>query len=131
LQEIKHDRFHVIARKQRKRVKLYSRPGNDLTYRFPLIVEVIAKLRSRSCIIDGEAVACGEDGIASFDRCPHNFSTKHARKFGIPTRSRLADSEGSTGGGSSVGAGLLSYSRPFLMNTARRSVTWHSEQMKV
>jgi ATP-dependent DNA ligase len=49
-------------------LKLYSRPGNDLTYRFPLIVETIAKLRSRSCIIDGEAVACGEHGIASFDR---------------------------------------------------------------
>jgi len=28
----------------------------------------LAKLRSRSCIIDGEAVACGEDGITSFDR---------------------------------------------------------------
>jgi bifunctional non-homologous end joining protein LigD len=25
-------------------------------------------LRPRSCVIDGEAVACGEDGIASFDR---------------------------------------------------------------
>jgi hypothetical protein len=37
------------------RARLYSRPGNDLTYRFPLIVEAIAKLRSRSCIIDGEA----------------------------------------------------------------------------
>jgi bifunctional non-homologous end joining protein LigD len=49
-------------------VKLYSRPGNDLTWRFPLIVEALARLRSRSCIIDGEAVACGEDGIASFDR---------------------------------------------------------------
>jgi ATP-dependent DNA ligase len=61
--EIKHDGFRVIARKEGKRVKLYSRPGNDLTYRFPLIVEAIAKLRSRSCIIDGEAVACGEDGI--------------------------------------------------------------------
>jgi ATP-dependent DNA ligase len=49
-------------------VKLYSRPGNDLTWRFPLIVEALARLRSRSCIIDGEAVSCGEDGIASFDR---------------------------------------------------------------
>jgi ATP-dependent DNA ligase len=49
-------------------VKLYSRPGNDLTYRFPLIVEALAKLRSQSCIIDGEAVACGDDGISSFDR---------------------------------------------------------------
>ena len=31
----------------------------DLTDRFPLIVAALAKLRSRSCIIDGEAVACG------------------------------------------------------------------------
>ena len=31
-------------------------------------MEALAKLRLRSCIIDGEAVACGEDGIASFDR---------------------------------------------------------------
>ena len=68
LHEIKHDGFRVVARKHGQRVRLYSRPGNDLTYRFPLIVEALALLRSRSCIIDGEAVACGEDGIASFDR---------------------------------------------------------------
>ena len=49
-----------IARKDGNRVRLYSRPGNDLTYRFPLIVEALAGLRSRSCII-GEAVACGDD----------------------------------------------------------------------
>jgi bifunctional non-homologous end joining protein LigD len=68
LHEIKHDGFRVIARKAEKRVKLYSRPGNDLTDRFPLIVEALARLRSQSCIIDGEAVACGDDGISSFDR---------------------------------------------------------------
>jgi bifunctional non-homologous end joining protein LigD len=68
LHEIKHDGFRVIAWKDGKRVKLYSRPGNDLTYRFPLIVEALGSLHSRSCIIDGEAVACGEDGVPSFDR---------------------------------------------------------------
>src|SRR5580700_977438 len=68
LHEIKHDGFRVIARKNGQRVKLYSRPGNDLTPRFPLIAEALARLRSRSCIIDGEAVACGEDGIALFER---------------------------------------------------------------
>ena len=68
LHEIKHDGFRVIARKDGKRVWLYSRPGNDLTYRFPLIVESLAKLRSRSCIIDGEAVACEGNGMPSFDR---------------------------------------------------------------
>jgi len=68
LHEIKHDGFRVVARKDSDRVRLYSRPGNDLTYRFPLIVEALAKLRSRSCIIDGEAVACDDNGLPSFNR---------------------------------------------------------------
>ena len=68
LHEIKHDGFRVIARKDGDRVRLFSRPGNDLTDRFPLIVEALARLRSRSCIIDGEAVCCGDDGRPSFDR---------------------------------------------------------------
>jgi bifunctional non-homologous end joining protein LigD len=68
LHEIKHDGFRVIARKNGNRIKLYSGPGNDLTDRFPLIVEALAKLRPRSCIIDGEAVACGDDGITDFNR---------------------------------------------------------------
>jgi bifunctional non-homologous end joining protein LigD len=50
LHEIKHDGFRVIARKTGAQVKLYSRPGNDLTYRFPLIVETLTRLRSRACI---------------------------------------------------------------------------------
>jgi len=33
LHEIKHDGFRVIARKEGNRVRLYSRPGNDLTRR--------------------------------------------------------------------------------------------------
>jgi bifunctional non-homologous end joining protein LigD len=67
LHEIKHDGFRVIARKDGNRVRLHSRPGNDLTKRFPLIVDALAGLRSRSCIIDGEAVVCGADGIACFE----------------------------------------------------------------
>src|SRR5215831_9942363 len=80
-----------------------KRTGNDLTRRFPLIVETLAPLRSPalpcaplrspalpcaplrspalpcaplrspalpcardSCIIDGEAVACDDNGVASF-----------------------------------------------------------------
>ena len=32
----------------------------------------MARLRSRSCIIDGEAVACDENGVASFDLIRHH-----------------------------------------------------------
>jgi ATP-dependent DNA ligase len=67
LHEIKHDGFRCIARKDGKRVRLYSRPGNDLTRRFVRIVEAVARLKARTSIIDGEAVACGADGIALFD----------------------------------------------------------------
>ena len=52
LHEIKHDGFRVIARKDGLRVKLYSRPGNDLTGRFPLIVEALARLRQGARVIE-------------------------------------------------------------------------------
>ena len=67
LHEIKHDGFRVIACKDGAQVRLYSRPGNDLTKRFPLIAETLAQLRCKSCVIDGEAVACGADGRSNFD----------------------------------------------------------------
>jgi bifunctional non-homologous end joining protein LigD len=66
LHEIKHDGFRIIARKDGDRVRLC--PGNDFTRRFPLIAEALTGLRSRSCIIDGEAVACDDNGLASFER---------------------------------------------------------------
>ena len=47
LHEIKHDGFRVIARKDGDCVRLYSRPGNDMTRRFPLIAEALTGLRSR------------------------------------------------------------------------------------
>ena len=68
LHEIKHDGFRIIARKNGAQVRLYSRPGNDLTRRFPQIVDALSRLRSRSCIIDGEAVACDDNGVAVFQK---------------------------------------------------------------
>ena len=35
-------------RKKDAQVRLYSRPGNDLTYRFPLIVETLKRVPDRS-----------------------------------------------------------------------------------
>jgi bifunctional non-homologous end joining protein LigD len=65
LHEIKHDGFRIIGRKTGAQVRLYSRPGNDFTRHFPLIVKTLARLRSRSCIIDGEAVACDDNGVTT------------------------------------------------------------------
>jgi bifunctional non-homologous end joining protein LigD len=35
-------------------------------------VESLARLRSRSCIVDGEAVACDDNGVVSFDLVRHH-----------------------------------------------------------
>jgi ATP-dependent DNA ligase len=60
-----------------------SRPDNDLTDHFPLIVEALANLRIRSCIIDGEAVACDDNGLAVFDG--FGISATMARSFRTPS----------------------------------------------
>jgi bifunctional non-homologous end joining protein LigD len=65
LHEIKHDGFRVIARTDGRRVRLYSRSGNDLTQRYPLIVEAMGRLPP--CTIDGEAIACDDSGVPSFN----------------------------------------------------------------
>jgi bifunctional non-homologous end joining protein LigD len=70
LHEIKHDGFRIIARKDGPRVRLYSRPGNDLTHRFPRSSRPWQAC-ARSRIIDGEAVACDDNGVASFDLIRH------------------------------------------------------------
>jgi hypothetical protein len=60
--------------------------AGDLTRRFPLIIKALARLRSRSCILDGEAVACDDNGIPSFDRIrcfyrPHSINAQRAGSF--------------------------------------------------
>jgi hypothetical protein len=44
---LRHPASRMIARKDGAKVRLYSRPGNDLTYRFSLIVEALAPFQGR------------------------------------------------------------------------------------
>ena len=75
IHEVKHDGFRVIACTDGERVRLYSRSGNDLTNRFPLIVEAMARLPS--CTLDGEAVACDDSGVPSFNLLLHRKRDDH------------------------------------------------------
>jgi len=78
LHEIKHDGFRVIARKKGAQVRLYSRPGNDFTRRFPPIARALTHLHCRSCIIDGEAVVCDDNGVTSFDHIRYGRAASNA-----------------------------------------------------
>jgi ATP-dependent DNA ligase len=41
----------------------------------------LARLRSRFCIIDGEAVACDDNGIRSFELVHHHHHRANERVF--------------------------------------------------
>ena len=58
-----------MARRDPARVRLLTRNGNDWTPRYPLIFEAMNRLKVRSCLIDGEAVACDANGLTVFDIC--------------------------------------------------------------
>jgi bifunctional non-homologous end joining protein LigD len=67
LHEIKHDGFRILARRDGAGVRLITRAGNDFSSRFPFIAMAVGKLPVRSCLIDGEAVVCDENGLAVFE----------------------------------------------------------------
>jgi bifunctional non-homologous end joining protein LigD len=67
IHEIKHDGFRLLARRDATGVRLITRKGNDFTSRFPFIALAVTALPTRSCVIDGEAVVCNDDGVAVFD----------------------------------------------------------------
>ncbi len=67
IHEIKHDGFRIIAQRDADSVRLITRNGHDFSGRFPLIVTAIAALPARSCVLDGEAIACDERGLSVFE----------------------------------------------------------------
>ena len=57
-----------MARRDPIGIRLLTRYGHDWSPRYPLIVEAANALKVQSCLIDGEAVACDDDGRAVFER---------------------------------------------------------------
>jgi bifunctional non-homologous end joining protein LigD len=66
--EVKHDGFRFFACRDAAGIRLLTRNGNDFTARYRLIVEAVEALPVRSCVIDGEAVACDGNGLSIFEK---------------------------------------------------------------
>src|SRR4051812_4059927 len=64
--EIKWDGVRAIAFCEGGRLRLTSRNGRDITQQYPEVRGLAEALGSRDCILDGEIVAFGEDGLPSF-----------------------------------------------------------------
>ncbi len=64
--ELKFDGIRLIAIKDHGKVSLLSRNQNDLSARFPEIVDAVKNLPADECVLDGEVVALDEQGRSSF-----------------------------------------------------------------
>jgi bifunctional non-homologous end joining protein LigD len=66
IHEVKLDGYRLLAVRERGKVRLFTRNGNDWTSTFPRIAEALAELRCERCVLDGEAVVLDERGLSSF-----------------------------------------------------------------
>jgi ATP-dependent DNA ligase len=66
LHEIKHDGYRMLTHRDGESARLISRRVLDWAWRFPMIVVAVKALAARSCIIDGELIACDANGLADF-----------------------------------------------------------------
>ena len=67
LYEVKWDGYRAIVSLRGGEATLTSRNGNDLTGRFPTVVQAAVRaVRTTDCVLDGEVCALDEHGRASF-----------------------------------------------------------------
>lgn len=65
--EVKWDGYRAVATMRGGEVELRSRNGNALNGRFPTVVSALVRaVRTPDCVLDGEIVAIGSDGRATF-----------------------------------------------------------------
>jgi bifunctional non-homologous end joining protein LigD len=76
--EVKHDGYRLIVRRDGETVRLFTRRGYDWTGRYPAIASAAAKISAQSFTLDGEAVVCGEDGVAIFDALRRHGTVREA-----------------------------------------------------
>jgi ATP-dependent DNA ligase len=57
--EVKHDGFRLMIRHDPVGIRLLTR-----SLRYPAIVQAVDRLKVRSCLIDGEALACDANRVS-------------------------------------------------------------------
>ncbi|OSZ75035.1 DNA ligase D [Hydrogenophaga sp. IBVHS1] len=80
LWELKFDGYRLLARKQGKTVRLFTRNGHDWTGRIPTLAKEVAALPLKSGWLDGEVMVVDEEGVPNFQALQNAFDaveTKH------------------------------------------------------
>jgi len=81
--EIKWDGVRAILFKHKKDIKIQSRNGNEITQKYPEIVnEIKNSLKDcESVIVDGEIVVLNENGVPDFHAHQHRMNVQNSREI--------------------------------------------------
>jgi len=78
IHEIKHDGLRIMARRDARGVRLFTRNGYNFADRFLRIAAAVESLPVRSCFIDGEAIGVDANGLSVFDLIRHRQQERAA-----------------------------------------------------
>jgi bifunctional non-homologous end joining protein LigD len=76
--EIKWDGVRAITFVEGGRIRMQSRNNKELTASFPEFRELGEFMGSRQCVLDGEIVVLGDDGVPDFGRLQHRLHLANA-----------------------------------------------------
>ncbi|MEH2512162.1 bifunctional non-homologous end joining protein LigD [Nitrobacteraceae bacterium AZCC 1564] len=79
--EIKADGYRAQLHQRPGETKVYSRTGLDWTKEFASIAAVAKSLKSRSAVIDGEAVVYGSNGLPDFQKLRRELGKRKLGKL--------------------------------------------------
>jgi bifunctional non-homologous end joining protein LigD len=83
--EIKWDGVRAILFKNKKNIKIQSRNGNDISRRYPEIVNA-ARISLRTCesaVIDGEIVVLNKNGVPDFHLHQHRINIQDSKTIKV------------------------------------------------
>ena len=73
--EIKFDGYRILARIDGKKIKLFTRNGNDWSHKLPDLIKALGKMGLRAGWLDGEIIVPDENGIPDFQALQNAFES--------------------------------------------------------
>ena len=82
IHETKYDGYRIQAVANKKKVRLFTRAGNDWTEKFPMVTKLLQKKNFDNVVLDGEVVWIDDKGRSDFQKLQNAIkSDNHSQLF--------------------------------------------------
>src|SRR5690348_12115081 len=81
--EVKWDGVRALTFVRHGQIRIVGRNGREITTRYPELHGLVDALGGRSAVLDGEIIACDDDGMPSFERLQERMHVEDPAR--VPT----------------------------------------------